>query len=352
MQLGLIGLQYSGKTTLFQTLAGGEGAARERASIDVPDERLDNLTEIFNPKKQVNATLEAFDVPGLSVGDDGKVKITSGFLNAVKNNDALFHVVRAFKNDAVPHPEGSVDPARDVEFLETEFLFADMAMIENRIEKLEKEINKSRAEEPRKELPIFEKLRAHTEAEKPLRTLELEERERKALSGYQFLTLKPTIVGVNFSDDGKDEVDETIAKVKAKLPDDVFVIPFFAGFELELTKLDEEEAEEFKSDLGVEESALARIIRVGYDALGLHSFFTVGEDECRAWTVKKGASARDAAGAIHTDFYDRFIRAEVVGYDDFVERGSIAKCKDYGVWRLEGKEYVVKDGDILNIRHG
>lgn len=358
MRIGLVGLQYSGKTTLFQTLSGNLSAnisGSEEAVIEtmkVPDERLDKLTSIFNPKKQVNATIEIFDFPGLRMGDDGKVKITNTFLSSVRNNEALFFVVRHFNEDSVPHPMGNIDAIRDIQFLETEFLLSDMAFFESRLEKLRKDLKKLQTDAIKRELPLAEKCLAHLEQEQPLRNLELDENERKLLAGYQLLTLKPIAIAVNFDDQSVGGADAEIEKIRAKLgTSSPEIVPFFAKIELELAGLAEEERNIFMEEYGVNESALSKILRLSYQILGLQSFFTVGEDECRAWTVKKNATAQEAAGAIHSDFYDRFIRAEVVHYNDFINHGSFPKCKEAGVWRLEGKEYRVSDGDILNIRH-
>jgi hypothetical protein len=359
MQIGLIGLQNSGKTTLFSALTNTELTPElqskgdiNRSVVKVPDKRLDNLTKMFNPKKQVNATLEIVDIPGLQVSDDGKVKITTDFLNKVKNNDALLHIAREFQNDAVPHPEIIVDPSRDIEFLETEFLLNDMTMIENRLEKIQKDIVKLKTDQLQKELPLFKKMQAHIEKEVPLRLLKLDDNEKKIITGYQFLTIKPMIIGINFSEDSKEKSDELISEIERKFTEhDLKIVPFFASFEYELSRLSAEEANSFMEDFGITESALNRILTTSYKVLGLQSFFTVGEDECRAWTVKVNATAQESAGVIHTDFYDKFIRAEVVHYDDYSKYGSFPKCKEAGVWRLEGKEYLVKDGDILTIRH-
>ncbi len=359
MQIGLVGLQYSGKTTLFNTLANIEedlsGSLKEEASIEVvkvPDERLEKLTSIFNPKKEVHATIEVFDVPGLRMQDDGKVKITNTFLNDVKNNDALFYVIRNFQEDSVPHPMNEINPLKDIQFLETEFLFYDMAFLENRIEKLKKEMMKGRDDKAKLEMPLIEKCLKHVSEEKYLRDLELDNNERKLLSGYQLLTLKPLGIAVNFDENSINNTDEVINKIKGELSSNqIDVIPFFAKVEYELSQMEEEDREVFMSDYGIKESALSKILHTSYHLLGLQSFFTVGEDECRAWTIKKGYTAQEAAGVIHTDFYQKFIRAEVVGYQDFILHGSFAKCKEAGVWRLEGKEFIVKDGDILNIRH-
>ncbi len=358
MQIGLAGLQYSGKSTLFNTLAQVENPEqnlKEETKIEVvkiTDERLDKLTEIFNPKKTVNATIEVLDIPGLRTSDDGKVKITSAFLNSVKNNDALFYIVRQFKEDTVPHPMNRNDPTGDIQFLATEFLLSDLAQLENRTEKLKKDIQKTSDEKLKRELNLIENCIEHLENEKPLRTMKLSEDETKLLSGYQLVTLKPLVVAVNYDEESIESAAEDVEKIKNEIGEiGAEVIPFSAKVEFELSQLDDEDKKEFMQDYGINESALDKILGTSYSVLGLQSFFTVGEDECRAWTIKKNYTAQDAAGVIHTDFYNRFIRAEVVHYDDFIEYGSFAKCKEAGVWRLEGKEYIVKDGDILSIRH-
>jgi hypothetical protein len=357
MQIGIIGLQFSGKTTLFHTLTKTEfnEAGTDKVNIGVvkvPDKRLDKLTEIFNPQKQVNATIEFVDIPGIALSDDGKLKITTQFLSQVRTNDALLFVVRAFKNDSVPHPTSEINPVKDIEFLTTEFILSDMAAIENKIEKIKKDIMKIKNDQILKEQELFNKLYAHIEKLLPLRMLELTAEEKKLISGFQFLTLKPMIVAVNLSDDDILNEKEIVEKIKSEISDkSVTITPLSAKIEYEISQMSEEEAKEFMKDFGIMESALDNVVRTSYDSLGLQSFFTAGEDECRAWTIKKGYTAQEAAGVIHSDFYQKFIRAEVVAYDDFIKYGSFAKCKEAGVWRLEGKEYIVKDGDILNIRH-
>ncbi|MCX7797795.1 MAG: redox-regulated ATPase YchF [Melioribacter sp.] len=358
MQIGLVGLQNSGKSTLFHTLSKNSpnlGFSREEALVEVvkvPDERLDNLTKIFNPKKQVNATIEVFDIPGLRMSEDKKVKITPAFLNNVKNNDALFYVIRAFHDESIVHPLGNIDPIRDIKFLETEFLLSDLSLLENRLEKLKKDLQKSKDEKLKREFPVIEKCFLHCEKELPLRTLNLDDNELKILSGFQLITLKPLAIAINFGENSISTVEEEIENIKSKLNGmNVPIIPFFAKIELELSQLNEDEQKIFMEDYGIKESALNKILRTSYEILGLQSFFTVGEDECRAWTIKKNYNAQQAAGVIHSDFYNRFIRAEVVHYNDFIKYGSFSKCKEAGVWRLEGKEYIVKDGDILTIRH-
>ena len=325
MQIGLVGLQYSGKSTLFNILSetdsSNQNIGGEKATIEVvkvPDERLEKLTEIFHPKKVVHATIEVYDIPGLRTGDDGKLRISNAFLNEVKNNDALFYVVRQFEDESVPHPMNTVNPIADLAFLENEFLFHDMAFLENRIEKIRKEVMKTKDEKLKREL----------------------------------LTLKKLVIAINFDDNSIGRTTETVSEIKDLIKDEnVEVIPFYAKLESELSKLDDEDKKMFMEDYGITESALSKILRSSYKALGLHSFFTVGEDENRAWTIKKNFTAQDSAGVIHTDFYNKFIRAEVVAYDEFINHGSFAKCKEAGVWRLEGKDYIVQDGDIINIRH-
>jgi len=358
MQIGLVGLQYSGKTTLFNTLSRKHTEdliQKEEASIEVvkvPDIRLDNLSKLFNPKKQVNATIEVYDIPGLKMSDDNKVRITTPFLNSVRNNDALFYIIRAFEDESVAHPLNNINPVRDIQFLETEFLLSDLAFLENRLEKIRKDVIKSKDEKIKKELPVIEKCFAHCESEQPLRILNLDENEKKLLLGYQLLTLKPLAIAVNFDENSIISVEDSINEIKSKTNStNATIIPFFAKIEFELSKLSDEDRTVFMNDYGIRESALSKILRTSYEILGLHSFFTVGEDECRAWTIKKNYTAQQAAGVIHTDFFNKFIRAEVVHYDDYIKYGTFNKCKEAGSWRLEGKDYIVKDGDIISIRH-
>ncbi len=359
MQIGLVGLQFSGKTTLFNTLAnvetGHSQQVKEEATVEVvkvPDYRLDELSKIFNPKKQVNANIEVFDTPGLKMSEDGKMKITNTFLNNVKNNDSLFYVIRQFEEDSVSHPMNSIDPLRDIRFLETEFLLSDLSFLETRLEKLQKEMQKNKDERLKRELPVIEKCYAHAEKELPIRSLGLDENEIRLLSGYQILSLKPLGIAINFDESSITGAEKRINEMKGEIEKShAEIIPFSAKIENELATLPEEDRLAFMGDYGIKESALSKILGTSYKLLGLHSFFTVGEDECRAWTIKKNYTAQQAAGVIHTDFFNKFIRAEVVHYDDFMKHGSFAKCKEAGAWRLEGKEYIVKDGDILNIRH-
>ncbi len=359
MQIGIVGLPFSGKSTLFQTMTGthlDEASLHHQsnsAMVKVPDARVEKLAEYFHPKKQVFTSIEFVDVIGLKKGDHQSTQFTGAFLNSVKTNDALIHVVRQFDDPLFPHPEGSIDPLRDVRILETEFLLADMAMAENRLDKLRKQMLKVHDDATKLELAVIERCMNHIEQEKPLRTLPLEQAELRAIKGYQFLTLKPMLVALNLEESLMRNKDALIAELQETVSESAISVDAFSGkVEMELAQLSEEDAEVFMSEYGITESALHRIISAAYRMLGLISFLTAGDDECRAWTIREGTNAQEAAGVIHTDLQNRFIRAEVVHFDDFIKHGSMAACKEHGAWRLEGKEYIVKDGDILIIRHG
>ncbi len=361
MQIGLVGLPFSGKTTLFQTLTESsvdEASQGKKdanlAIVKVPDARLNKLTYIYKPKKQVNGTIEIYDLAGVAKSDGSKSPFSTQFLTKVRNNDALIHVVRGFKDEAVPHIEGSIDIKRDISLFDSELMFADLAFIEGRFEKLEKDLRKPKSkEEAQKEIEVMKRWQDSLENESPLRDVEMDVEEIKYIKNYQPLTAKPLLIALNLDESDVERRDELVeTALKGVTGKNVAVEPFFAKIEMELSQLEGEEKEMFMSEYGIEESALSRLIRTAYNLLGLQSFFTVGEDECRAWTIKKGMTAQEAAGAIHTDFYNKFIRAEVVAYNDYMENGSMAACKDKGLVRLEGKEYIVHDGDIMNIRHG
>ncbi len=361
MQIGIVGLSYSGKTTFFQTLTETHldiNALQKRepnqAIVKVTDPRLDWFTELFNPKKKVNATIEIVDMIGLQKGEHTSSSFTSNFLGRVKTNDALIHVVRGFEDEAVPHPDGSIDLLRDIGTIEAEFIFSDMAFVENRIEKLEKELKKPKDTEAfAREMEYMKKWNEALQNEIPLRELEMNEEEQLLLKNYQPLTAKPMLIALNLDENDIKKADEITKAVRENVKGNaVRVEPFFAKIEMELSQLPDDEKTMFMDEYGITESALSRLIRSAYELLGLQSFFTVGEDECRAWTIKKGMTAQESAGVIHTDFYKKFIRAEVVSYEDFTRLGSFAKCKEQGVFRLEGKEYIVHDGDILHVRHG
>jgi len=361
MQIGLVGLPYSGKTTFFQTLTETHldpNALQKKdaniAVVKVQDKRLDALTEIFNPKKKVNATIEIVDLAGLKKGDHTTSSFMSNFLTKVRTNDALIHVVRGFADDAIPHIDGSINIIRDIKTLEEEFILADMAFVENRLERIEKDIIKQKIRDIAiKEKEIMLRWNEILQNEIPLREQEFSDEEQKLIKNYQPLTAKPLLIALNLDENDISRSDEITSNIKNEIQGkNILVEPFFAKIEMELVQLADEEKEIFMQEYGISESALSRLIRSAYRLLGLLSFFTVGEDECRAWTIKKGMNAQESAGTIHTDFFNKFIRGEVVAYDDFMRNGSFAKCKEHGVFRLEGKEYIVKDGDILHVRHG
>lgn len=359
MQIGIVGLPFTGKSTLFQTITKthfdpNELAKSEshQAVVKVPDARLDKLTEMFNPKKKVNATIEFVDVVGLQKGDSGSTQFTGNFLAKVKTNDALVQVVRLFDNDAVPHPDGSINMMRDINSFETEFILSDLAIVEKRLETIKKQILKTQDEKLKREVPVLEKCNELLQEERPLRDHNFSKEDLLILKTYQLLSIKPMLIALNFGESQVNDTEKYMNElVKHKLGHNTKAISFFGQIEKEMADLPEEDAKVFMSDYGIKESALDKLIREAYDLLGLQSFLTAGEDECRAWTIKKGMTAQEAAGEIHTDFFKKFIRAEVVHYDDFVEAGSFAKAKEIGKWRLEGKEYIVKDGDIISVRH-
>ena len=360
MQIGIVGLPFSGKSTLFQTITKTHldpsvltKVEAHHAIVKIPDARLDKCSAIFSPKSTVHATIEFVDVVGLKKGESGSTQFTTNFLANVKTNDALVQVVRLFENDAVPHPDGSIDVLRDISSFETEFIISDLSIVETRIDRINKQVQKTQDEHLKKELPVLEKCRQNLEKEKPLREVDFTKDEATILKTYQLLSLKPMLIALNFDESQLKTFSETVRLVAGKKEGThTKVVSFFGKIEMEMSELPDDEAAVFMGEYGIKESALDTLIREAYALLGLQSFFTVGEDECRAWTIRKGMTAQEAAGVIHSDFVNKFIRAEVVHYDHFIEQGgSFAKAKETGHWRLEGKEYLVSDGDIISIRH-
>ena len=358
LHAALIGFPSTGKSTLFQLMTSAKDAPRGKGETvigisKVPDARLDKLTAIFNPKKRVPATIEFTDI--VAPGKSGAASLVD--VAGYKNADALVHVVRAFRDEAVPHPAGSVDPARDAQAMEDELILADLGVVERRLERLEKDLKKNKSPELDKERELLVKCKAALEDGKPLRALGLAGEDLRRLRGFQLLSAKPLLVVINL-----DEADvasaASVEAAAAKTGMTAFVaregiraVPVCSKIELEISALEPADAEAFLKDLGLTESGLDRVIRASYDLLGYMSFFTVGEDECRAWSIRRGTIALDAAGEIHSDISRGFIRAEVAAYDAFMARGTLAACRDNGELRLEGKEYVVQDGDIINFRH-
>jgi hypothetical protein len=319
----------------------------------VPDARLDVLTAIYNPKKRVPATIEFTDiVQAARTGAQALVDV-AGY----KNADALVHVVRAFRSESVAHAAGSIDPARDAKAMEEELILADLGIVERRLERIEKDAKKGLSAELTKERELVHRCRAALEEGTPLRALQLAGDDLKRLRGFQFLSAKPLLLVINLDEADLPGVGADVERAAAAAGLSGFLahaatkaVALCATIELEIAQLGGEDAKAFLADLGLSESGLDRVIRASYDLLGYISFFTVGEDECRAWSIARGTHAQVAAGEIHSDIQRGFIRAEVVAYDALVARGSMHACREHGEVRLEGKDYVVQDGDIINFR--
>jgi ribosome-binding ATPase len=358
LRAALIGLPSSGKTTLFQLMTSARDAPRGKGDITigiskVPDPRLERLSAMFNPRKETPATIEFTDlIAAPRAGAQGLIDVA-----AYKNADALVHVVRAFRDDAIPHPAGGVDPARDATAMESELILADLAVAERRLERIDKDLKKGRSAELERERDLVLRLKSALEEGLPLRSLDLTADDRKLLRGFQFLSAKPLLLVINLDEAAVADVGDDVEQAAARTGLTGFLahaatraVALCARIELEIAQLEPADAAAFLSDLGLHESGLKRVIRTSYDLLGYISFFTVGEDECRAWSIARGTPAQLAAGEIHSDIQRGFIRAEVVHYDALVGRGSMAVCREHGEVRLEGKEYVVNDGDIINFR--
>jgi GTP-binding protein YchF len=360
LRAGLIGFPSTGKSTIFRLLTSaregsrpGQGRADANVGVSrVPDARLDKLSGMYSPKKTTPATVEFADMAGAPRTGGGAKDLLD--VAAFRNADALLHVVRAFRDEAVPHPSGSVDPARDVRAMEDELLLADLGVVERRLERLDKDLKKTPSADLKREQEILITCRAALENGTPLRALDLAGDDLKRLRGFQFLSAKPQLIVINLDEQDLASIDRAgeltgltpfVSQVNTR------AVPLCAKIELEIAELAAEDAAAFMADLGLKESGLDRVIRASYDLLGYISFFTVGEDECRAWSIPRETPAPLAAGEIHTDISRGFIRAEVVGYDPLVTRGSYAACRDKGEVRLEGKEYIVQDGDVINFRH-
>lgn len=359
MKLGVIGLPSAGKTTIFNALTKGSAPTGQSmggkfdvltAVVDVQDPRVDVLSDMFKPKKTTYARITYTDVAGLQKGANEAGILSNQLLNHLAGLDGFVHVVRGFESDSVPHPDGSINPARDLEALDTEFLLNDLGIVERRIEKIEEGLKKGAAKDKaaaQAELALFQQLNETLSNERPLRELDLTEEQHKDLRGYGLLTLKPKVVVINIGDD-QDEVALDYDSAHTVL------INLRGKLEMELAQLsaegDVESLEMFMSEYGVTELSLDRLIRLSYDLMGLQSFFTVGEDEVRAWTIARGATAVEAAGTIHTDLAKGFIRAETIHYDDLIAAGSMAAARSAGRLRQEGKTYIVADGDIINVK--
>ena len=361
LKCGIVGLPLSGKSTVFNviTRAGAEvkpyaGGRTEpnRALVSVPDARFDKLAEVFKPRKETPAAIEFVDLAGLSRDASKGAGLGNSFLSFVAESEALLHVVRAFGNPSVPHPEETIDPLRDWKIVETELIYRDLGVIGNRLARLdEKAAKRKTSPAENAEGELLHALQDHLMEERPLREFPLTEEQRRTLSGFAFLTLKPELVVLNLDEGQTGDVPEAVPLLSALAEKGLTAIRVYGSIEMELAQLTPAEQEEFMKDLSVEEPGRERLIHEAYRLLGLISFFTSGEDEVRAWTLRSGNTALDAAGAIHSDLARGFIRAQVVSFDDFAANGySLASCRDKGVLRLEGKEYPVRDGDMIEIR--
>jgi hypothetical protein len=359
MQIGIIGLPNSTKTTIFNALThsqvetpafSSERIETHTAVVRVPDPRVDHLSTMFKPRKTTYAQIQYNDIAGLRVGIGREGGLSGPLRNILAQNDAFLHVVRAFEDQSVPHPASTVNAARDLQALDFELLFSDLLIVERSVERLTGQLSKKKAYPERLAdealLALLLHLREALERESPIRDLALPPEEMGMIRGYQFFTGKPALVVLNIGDQGNDDPDAYVSYSHRRSG----VICLRGELEMEIAQLDDEEAALFLAEYGIEEPGLHRMIRLSYDLLGLHSFFTVGEDEVKSWTIPAGATALEAAGAIHSDLARGFIRAEVVSYDDLSAAGSLDAARKQGTLRLQGRDYVVKDGDILNIR--
>jgi ribosome-binding ATPase len=355
MKIAIIGLPNSGKTTVFNALTRGTAETAtyssgqlepNLATVKVPDARLGILARMFNPKKVTPADVQYVDVGGLSSGAGQSGGLPPALLNYIGGADALLHVARDFADEAVPHPEGRIDLVRDVAAVDLELAFSDLGIIERRLSKLSTEIGKMSTKD--RELRIAERdlllrLQGELEADRPIRDVELSEEEDRILRGYQFLTAKPLLLVVNI---GEEQIKDPPGFAYPHRRSGVVAI--CGKVEAELAQLDDEDAQAFMDDLGISEAARDRVIAESYELLGLLSFLTTGPDEVRAWTIRRNTPAVEAAGAIHSDIQRGFIRAEIVAYDDLIKAGGMNEAKKAGTVRLEGKTYIVKDGDVCH----
>ena len=356
MKSGIIGLPQVGKTSLFKILTKAHvemhgGREAHIGVARVPDERLDKLAALYKPRKTIHATVEYADVA--AIGQEA-LKDTA-YATALRNVDALVHVLRAFEDPAVPHV-GAIDPARDARNVEFDLMVNDLGQIEKRLERLVKDLKKIRSPELEKEHALMVKSKEQLERERPLRELELIPEDRKRLRGFTFLSQKPILYVLNVDESADLGSDLEHAVEKFGLPEiasrpNAGATAICGKVEAELAEMDDASAAEFLASYNLKESGLTRLIRKTYELMGLISFLTVGEDECRAWTIPRGTRAVEAAGAIHTDLEKHFIRAEVIHWDALLEAGSEANARARGTLRLEGKDYIVKDGDVVHVRH-
>ncbi|MGZ0043376.1 redox-regulated ATPase YchF [Paenibacillus ottowii] len=361
LSCGIVGLPNVGKSTLFNaiTQAGAESANYPFCTIDpnvgvveVPDERLDKLTELVVPNKTVPTAFEFVDIAGLVRGASKGEGLGNKFLAHIREVDAIVHVVRCFEDENITHVDGKIDPISDIQTINLELILADIESVDKRIERSRKNMkggNKQYAQE----VEVLERIKESLYADKPARSVELTEDEKLIVRDLHLLTMKPVLYAANVSEDGVTEADSNpyVQKVREfAIAENAEVVPISAKVEAEIAELEGEDKAMFLEELGLAESGLNRLIKAAYRLLGLYTYFTAGVQEVRAWTIHKGTKAPGAAGVIHSDFERGFIRAEVVSYDDLVAAGSMNGAKERGQLRLEGKEYVVQDGDVMHFR--
>ena len=358
LEVGIVGLPNVGKSTLFNaiTKAGAEAANYPFCTIepnvgivDVPDKRLQVLHEMYNSKKTTPAAFRFVDIAGLVKGASKGEGLGNKFLEHIRQVDAVAQVVRCFEDGDITHVEGSIDPIRDIEIINTELCLADMEVLERRMQKLVK-LAKSGAKEAKAEQAVLDKIKAALDEGKTVRSVELSDDEKDMIKEMNFLTMKPTLYVANVGEDEVATADAENPHVQKAASENAQVVSISVRVESEIAELDEEEAKEFLQEMGLEQSGLEKLIHAAFDLLGLMTFLTAGPDECRAWTIVKGTTAPKAAGKIHSDIERGFIRAEIVNFDDLVAAGSTAAAREKGQVRLEGKDYIMQDGDVTYFR--